>query len=73
MSHDPRQAADYSSRQVLAARMVLVDLGQVLAAFRARTDWLIFGLEDLFELKSWLGLPLGDCSLSGELSIQNGI
>lgn len=36
MSQDPRQAADYGSRQVLAARMVLVDLGQVLAAFRDR-------------------------------------
>jgi len=30
---EPRQRDDYSPRQVEAARRVLVDLGQVLAAF----------------------------------------
>lgn len=34
MTNEPRQREDYSSRQVKAARQVLVDLGQVLAAYR---------------------------------------
>ena len=33
MNPEPRQRDDYSDRQVEAARRVLVDLGQVLAAF----------------------------------------
>lgn len=33
MNSEPRQRDDYSDRQVKAARRVLVDLGQVLAAF----------------------------------------
>lgn len=33
MNPEPRQRDDYSPRQVEAARRVLVDLGQVLAAF----------------------------------------
>ncbi len=33
MNPEPRQHADYNDRQVEAARRVLVDLGQVLAAF----------------------------------------
>lgn len=33
MNPEPRQREDYSDRQVAAARRVLVDLGQVLAAF----------------------------------------
>lgn len=33
MNPEPRQAGDYSSRQVDAARRVLVDVGQVLASF----------------------------------------
>lgn len=33
MNSEPRQREDYSDRQVAAARRVLVDLGQVLAAF----------------------------------------
>ena len=33
MSPEPRQREDYGDRQVTAARRVLVDLGQVLAAF----------------------------------------
>jgi hypothetical protein len=33
MNPEPRQREDYSDRQVKAARRVLVDLGQVLAAF----------------------------------------
>ena len=33
MNPEPRQLEDYSDRQVAAARRVLVDLGQVLAAF----------------------------------------
>jgi hypothetical protein len=33
MNPEPRQAGDYSSRQVEAARRVLVDVGQVLASF----------------------------------------
>src|SRR6266404_5787792 len=33
MKPEPRQLEDYSDRQVKAARRVLVDLGQVLAAF----------------------------------------
>ncbi|MGH7827898.1 MAG: nucleotidyl transferase AbiEii/AbiGii toxin family protein [Candidatus Binatia bacterium] len=33
MNPEPRQRDDYSDRQVAAARRVLVDLGQVLAAF----------------------------------------
>jgi hypothetical protein len=33
MNPEPRQREDYSERQVAAARRVLVDLGQVLAAF----------------------------------------
>ena len=33
MNPEPRQRDDYSPRQVGAARRVLVDLGQVLAAF----------------------------------------
>jgi hypothetical protein len=33
MNPEPRQKADYTPRQVEAARRVLVDLGQVLAAF----------------------------------------
>lgn len=34
MNPEPRQAGDYSDRQVVAARRVLVDVGQVLASFR---------------------------------------
>ena len=34
MNREPRQATDYEPRQVAAARRVLVDLGQVLAAYR---------------------------------------
>jgi hypothetical protein len=34
MNPEPRQAGDYSDRQVEAARRVLVDVGQVLASFR---------------------------------------
>ena len=33
MNREPRQRDDYSPRQIEAARRVLVDLGQVLAAF----------------------------------------
>ena len=33
MNLEPRQREDYGNRQVEAARRVLVDLGQVLAAF----------------------------------------
>ena len=33
MSPDPRYEGDYSTRQVEAARRVLVDVGQVLASF----------------------------------------
>jgi hypothetical protein len=33
MNPEPRRRDDYSNRQVRAARRVLVDLGQVLAAF----------------------------------------
>ena len=33
MNPEPRQREDYSERQVAAARRVLVDVGQVLAAF----------------------------------------
>jgi hypothetical protein len=36
MNRDPRQASDYKPRQIVAAHTVLVDLGQVLAAFRDR-------------------------------------
>jgi hypothetical protein len=34
MNSEPRQAGDYTDRQVEAARRVLVDVGQVLASFR---------------------------------------
>ena len=34
MNFEPRQAGDYTDRQVAAARRVLVDVGQVLASFR---------------------------------------
>ncbi len=34
MNNEPRHQAEYDSRQVQAARRVLVDLGQVLAAFQ---------------------------------------
>src|SRR6267154_317745 len=34
MNPEPRHQAEYESRQVEAARRVLVDLGQVLASFR---------------------------------------
>lgn len=34
MNAEPRHEGDYTDRQVEAARRVLVDLGQVLAAFR---------------------------------------
>lgn len=34
MTREPRQVGDYSSRQVEAARRVLIDVGQVLAGFR---------------------------------------
>ena len=34
MNFEPRQAGDYTDRQVEAARRVLVDVGQVLASFR---------------------------------------
>jgi hypothetical protein len=33
MNPEPRQRDDYSERQIEAARRVLVDVGQVLAAF----------------------------------------
>ena len=33
MTHDPRNEADYSTRQTKAAHRVLVDVGQVLASF----------------------------------------
>ncbi len=33
MNHEPRYQSEYSPRQTEAARRVLVDLGQVLAAF----------------------------------------
>src|SRR5438552_11420047 len=33
MNPEPRSEADYSPRQTMAARRVLVDIGQVLAAF----------------------------------------
>lgn len=36
MNPEPRQRDDYSDRQVEAARRVLVDLGQVLAAWKQR-------------------------------------
>lgn len=34
MNDEPRRYAEYESRQVEAARRVLVDVGQVLASFR---------------------------------------
>lgn len=34
MNPEPRHESDYSPRQIEAARRVLVDVGQVLAAFR---------------------------------------
>jgi hypothetical protein len=34
MKQEPRHHGEYESRQVAAARRVLVDLGQVLASFR---------------------------------------
>ena len=33
MTHEPRNESDYSQRQTMAARRVLVDVGQVLASF----------------------------------------
>ena len=33
MTPEPRNEADYSQRQTVAARRVLVDVGQVLASF----------------------------------------
>ena len=33
MNPEPRHEADYSQRQTMAARRVLIDVGQVLASF----------------------------------------